>query len=231
MLWLALLFGCDPVVAETIAGTLLVGPYEGDGPVRGGTISIYDDAGRLFDSAPIGDGGRFEVTGPQGLPIVASIEGPGLVEAVFVGVLGIGRFDVEQGELYGWSTELMDDLRGRFGSCGAASGAVVAGEIRVFGAESPNGDPVVVTTGYASLADEDGNEYVPCYLDDEGAYDPGAGVTGETGEFAFFGLPAGDYTLRYGYEVAGIDVPAQLLITVRDEAILPMYPLFVDLLQ
>lgn len=230
MLLLAML-ACDPIVPQTITGNLRVGPYLGEGPVTEGDIRIYDGGGVFFDESPINPDGSFEVTGPQSLPLLAVVSGPGLIEASFAGVLGVGPLQVPEGEIYGWSTELMERLRAEFGACGEAPGSVVTGEIRLFGATDSSGSVLIVDEGTAVLYDNDDQPIQACYLNDQGMYDPDAALTGATGRFGFFGLDAGTYRLLYGYDLGGEAVEAELFLTVREEGITPLYPVFIDVPQ
>lgn len=223
------LFACDPVKPVTVTGNVRVGPFMGEGPVTEGRITILDGAGEFFDESPIGPDGTFQVTGPESLPLVAVVDGPGLVESTFAGVLGVGAFQVPEGAIYGWSDELMETLRSDFGACGSVPGAVIAGEIHLFGSEDSNGDVLRIDQGVATLYNTvTGAEASACYLDDLGVYDPDASLTGETGRFAFFGLDAGTYQLVYGYELGGTMVESELFLFVREDGITPLFPAYID---
>ena len=77
--------------------------------------------------------------------------------------------------------------------------------------------------------DADGASHTPCYLDNQGISLAEGAVTGDTGRFAFFGLPPGLATFTSAYTLNDISYdgePYDLLLPA--EGIAPLYPAWVD---
>lgn len=223
------LSGCQPTRYQPISGVINVGPYEGDGVATEGTVSILDTDLEVISSGPIGPDGSFEVTGIEGENLVARVDGPGFEAAHFSGHVGIGPLEVPEGEIFAWPTLASFEARTAFGAC-SVPGAMVPGEIRIFGVTDDQGVSPSLNNAWAFLYGSDGVEIPACYLDDEGVYDPAATRTGASGRFAFFGVPAGRYDLAYGYDLSDEYVVEHgVAIVVPEDGVVPLYPAWVDL--
>lgn len=224
MFWL-MMFACtsDPG-PQTLSGQLKVGPYEGEGLVSEGTITLLGDDLSVIDTQEVASDGSFELTGPAGSVVVAVVEGPGFVESWFPGRVGAGPTELTTGELFAWPESSDEAFVMPFGAC-AQDGPRVLGEIRFLNLEDDTGVHPVAETGYASLYDLDG-EWVAdaCYLDDAGAYDPASYDTGATGRFAFFGIDPGVYTMTYGFRIAADDIVEQeVWLAVPESGAAPLF--------
>lgn len=224
---LLLALGCVDTT-EPIRGTIRVGPGTVSPPADGATLTIYDDDLELYSRTETAQDGTFSVEGPRGGTVYAEVHGPDFVRSGFVGAVGQGPFDVPDGELFAWTNDAMDALRARYAGCAVQEGGVIHGELRLFGAEGDGGSPVL-RTGFARLLTSDG-AIEACYLDDQGiGWNEGAFITGETGQYALFGVEPGLHRIEFGYFIQEVPVLHELTVFVPEDGIAPQFPAWVDL--
>ena len=75
-----------------------------------------------------------------------------------------------------------------------------------------------------------GDEFEACYLMNEGdAWNPDAFNSGETGQFAIFGLDEGLYVLTVGYTMLGAEVyQISWEMLVPHDGVVPRFPIWVE---
>jgi hypothetical protein len=230
---LALFAACNPL-PDTIALTGVVGdtPYGGGGVVGGATVSVLDDAYAAVDSQDADSDGAFSVALPAGVLFYLTVEAEGYAPTAFSGVAGL--YDSAAPEGYPWvaSDAWMAELREEFAACPtvADAGTVVAGEVRGYISGVAYTDLGLIPTGTARVLTEDNVEYAACYLDDTGVSTADGTVTGATGRFAIFGVPAGPILVEVRYTDPGGVVPVEVFQFVApDTGLVPLYPALVQL--
>ncbi len=236
MLLLASILACEPSEV-TATGTVYAGPASAT-PAAGGTITIRDAEAAVFDSAPIGADGRFEVLTPADTDLFAEIAIDGSVPTTFAGQASISDFEAEPGALYG-----LPDLAERlapFAGCPGAdwdgdAGGIVLGEVRFSDLRDAGTGGLPVAPNAIVKVAIDGSEdqlVTACMLDDEGAWDPAATQVGATGQFVVTDLPPGIHQLRVGLAItdSGFDFDFYEL-WVPDGGASPWFPVAIAFLE
>lgn len=214
---------------EAIRGTIRMGPGTTAPPAAGATVTIYDQALQLHDQTVTEVDGTFEVRGPRGETVFAEISGSDLVRAGFVGAVGQGPFEVPDGDLFAFEVDRLNTLRSRFEGCASSEGGVIHGEFRLFGATGDEGSPIV-RTGFARLLTGGDDKREACYLDDAGlSWNEDSSISGETGQYAFFGVEPGLHEIEYGYFIQDFEVLHYIVVYVPEDGIAAQFPAWVDL--
>jgi len=199
--------GCSAAQTE-VTGRLLASRDAGAPPLEGATLTVVNrDNGAILDAADSGADGAFVLHVSQGTNLAVEVRGPELATATFPGVSGVeDRLELDDGTLYAVTLAELDAVRAQYAGCPGADsgGAVVMGEIRILElVDEITLEHPTTAVGRADTTAADGEQYIGCYLDDEGiAYDPERRVTGPSGQFANFGVPGGVHDLDVRYEFA-----------------------------
>lgn len=212
-------------------------------PLARGTITIYDQDGVAYATTSTDASGRFATVGPGGQTVFATVDGEGLATSSFTGITGapntgplvVALDEHQDSPLYGVLLTEVDELRATFAGCPGADGdgGLVFGEVRVIGITDPVTDEEpLVRTAVVSVLGEAEQEFQACYLDDAGeVYDPAAGVTGDSGRFAIFGVPTGLWTLSVSFSAfvdSDVETFSQLFVPDADVAVVPREPSWVE---
>ena len=232
-MWLLALLACAPeAVTVTISGQVDDIPGGGGIGVAQAAVSTTDGLGDPIDAATADAQGRFTANLLPSAPFTLEVQGEDTLPTVFAGLAGLDDLQVPDGFVFTRTAAAIEALRADHAGCptATAAGAVVEGEARVF----INIDPAdydtlpLVTTATVTVTDADGVDHAACYLADDGSADPAATVTGATGRFAVFGLPAGLATVSVVYTVdAEVSDLATFDIHLPADGVAPLYPLFV----
>jgi hypothetical protein len=123
----------------------------------------------------------------------------------------------------------LDAVRATFDGCDGAAGpgGVIEGEARLYIPGNDADTLPLVTTATVTVFDATGNEHAACYLDDDGTFDAGATVTGETGRFAVFGLDEGPVVVDIVYDTGETEPEVAYWRWVSDGGVVPMHPAWV----
>lgn len=236
--WLLLLSaGCTRIDEVVVRGEVeRLRDSRDDWPLVGGTVTIADALGEVYDEDTTDAGGAFVAIAPAGQTIFAAIAGEGLGVASFTGISGLQTtLEVGAGTLFGIHTSEIAALRDTFGDCPGVNddGGVAFGEVRVYGLSDPEtGESPLVTTANIRVTDDAGAEYTACYLNADGtAHDPAATVTGDMGFFAVFGLPTGVSTMQTSYtafEDETYDYFQPIWVPDGADVVVPRFPAYVE---
>jgi len=229
-----LLLGCDPMVTEVqMTGTVHDAPANEGNAVGEATVTSLNGAGEPFGVATTGSDGSFSVTVPAGAPFFVGVEKDGYVPTAFSGTSGVSDFDAGAG--YPWLSTLdwAATERARWEGCASYTdeGGFVSGQALAI---VPGTDDY---TSWPPLPDAEmlayvsGDEALPaCYLDDEGVVLAEGASTGMTGEYAIFGVPAGqvviELTVARGDGEAGTDL---FQFVAFEDGLIPVFPTPVEL--
>jgi len=231
-MWLLLLACADPLPAVVIEGKALDLPGISGLPVPGAEIETRDGAGEPFDAVTADEKGRFSAELRQSSAFTVTGSAAGFVPTAFAGLAGLDSIAIPNGFFYLRSAEQIAALREEHAACATAGdeGAVIEGEARLFINIDPDDYDTLplITTAQLTANGADGAVYTACYLDDAGLSDSTATVTGDTGRFAIFGLPAGLTTLRSTYTIGEEEKDeSAFTLWLQADGAAPLYPLFV----
>lgn len=207
---------------------------EASGPFADATVNVLDESGARYGEAVTGADGELVTRVPPSAVFHLVIDGADHVPASFSGQSGVSdRFKVEDGLLHGVTTAEFATWTDRFAGCpgvGEPGGAVIA-EPRVAELVDDDGVHPTVNAAVAEIWDPRSGEVIAtaCYLDDAGeAWDPDATLTGESGLFAIFGVPEGEWVLSVGLEVLpGSYTWDDTVIYLTDGGVAPRFPAWV----
>jgi len=232
---LVLLLACAPACTDhfdvEIQGVVLDGWDRSAGGLGGARVRTLDRFGDEVASTTSRSSGWFRLAADPGQLNLVAIDGDGLKTAVFQGNPGLNpRFRIPNGDVLAvtesrWLAELE-----RWEGCPDLDrgGALIARlEIEGFvGGE--DGEVIRIGSGYAEMRLADGRDVAPCYLDEDGDFDPAATRTGPTAMLLFTGLPAGEHRLQITYEpLERLERTFFYDVRLLDGAIAPRMPLYV----
>jgi hypothetical protein len=219
-----------------LEGVVHAEPYAQGLPLEGVSVVSRDGEHARFSSTRTDESGAFALDIAAGQDLFLELSLEGRVTTLFAGEAGLYDMDVGAGTLFVRDAEAHAALRASFGACGdPPEGGVVEGEVRVyFGGFSPENLPVA-DGAWVRITDAEGQEREACYLDDEGTWDAEALHVGETGRFAFFGLPPGPYMMHVAWGTrpeeggqAGDYSWLDYYLWAAEGATTPFYPAFVE---
>ena len=189
-----------------------------------------------------GSDGSFILSLPPAIGVALEVRAEGYATTIFHGNSPFsGELAVLDHDVFGVTEAELAAERARFAGCEGADGpgAVVFGEVRVFGLVDPiTGDSPLTSEGQVDVlaVGDDGDvsaTYGGCYLDEAGAaHDPTAEFTGESGRFAVFGVEPGLHELQAQWQA----VPGEWIANYypawvpagEEQVVLPQWPAWVD---
>ncbi len=233
-----MLLGCPQPIPETvtITGYVTNNPASEDVVVEA-RVTVMDLTFEATDSTETDEDGFFSVTTTAGAPVYFDLEADGFARTGFSGLAGVEDWTVPAGQLWLESEDDLSELEAQYAGCPGVGedGGVIAGEIRFYleGYQPDNGEWPLANTGFARAYSSEGESWDGCHLDETGSsYDPEALVTGDSGQYAIFGGPAGPVTLALGYVIEDVPVWAsEYHIFVPDGGIAPLWPSYVPFPQ
>ena len=231
VLSLLLLSACSPNEV-TVKGVVFSSYDSMDERLSSARVTIFDEDGTKFDTARADAKGNFEAQAPEGEYIHADISAEGFETASFTGVSGLSDvYRVEDGMLYGFSTEQRDEWETLFAGCPGlgSNGGVVLGEIRMLEL-TDNGEHPLVSGVAEGVSRNQKKTWKACYLDDEGvAYAPDATTAGASGRFAVFGIEPGTRILTVGWEyIPDVWSYSDTYVRITEDGVAPRFPSWVE---
>lgn len=196
------LSACAPEARDGVLTGIVTVDAEADSdPVPSARVRIFDASDARRDDVTTDEDGRFEAAIPWAGGFFVQIEHDAAVPTTFSVVSTSGAVEGGVGDLWLRTDEQLDQLRTSFSECPAVDqpGAIVEGQVKVYLPVAQVDDLPAITTARVTLTDPAGAEHTACYLDGLSQSAPDATVTGSTGRFAFFGLPAGVGVLHVEY--------------------------------
>lgn len=226
---LVLLAGClPPIGTVTMSGVVHDAPDSQGTLVEGVTVEVTNMEGVVTGTAVTDFDGSFSVLVPEGVDFFVAVRGEGYTPTHFSGVAGI--YDFQAGDGYPWIAPdaWVDDLREEFSACPTAQepGGIVTGEVRLYISGFPaSGTPLIDSAEVRVYGTSDDVVREACYLDDTGASLADGVVTGDSGRFAVFGVPAGFAAVEVLYnDPSGDEVSSHPQYILDEGGLVPMYP-------
>ena len=229
MMWMLLACQGFPEFV-TISGTVFDG-QEGESPVAGALIDVFDVAMESVDSVETDADGDFSAQARYGSYYFLSLSAEGFVTTGISGSVGPSDFAIPEGALWLRSSEDHEAFLTEFDGCeGIRDDGVLEGEILMALPAEDGLAKMYVETGWARAILSDGTEIEACYLGEEGEFDSSAEYTGPTGRFAIPGV-SGKMILRVGYDLGDatmfeglytIFVPENGVTTLYDSLWMPL---------
>jgi hypothetical protein len=224
------------VVGDTtqisVSGRLYDSPDADAGIVAGASVAALDAYGVEVDTATADDSGTFEVEVVSWDVFHLHLSADGYATTAWAGTAGESDIAADEGVLWLRSETDLDALRATYSSCPSVQdeGGVVEGVMRLYIPGQEDNDTLpLVTTGVVTAWTVDGVAYPACYLDAKGASDPDATSTGETGNFAVFGVPSGPISVELGYTTYGTTAESGwYFVWLPDDGVAPMHPALVE---
>ena len=230
LLMAACVVGDAPQIS--VSGRLYDSPDSDAGVVAGAQVTALDAYGVEVDAATADDAGEFSVDVVGWDVFHLHLQADGYATTAWSGTAGETDIIADDGVLWLRSEADLDALRATHANCPTAqdAGGVVEGVMRLYIPSQEDNDTLpLVTTGVVTAWTVDGVAYSACYLDDEGASDPEATTTGETGNFAIFGVPTGPISVELGYSTYGVAAESGwYFVWLPESGVAPLHPALVE---
>jgi len=239
---IALLFAaCTLEPSDTVMIGAVYSAHTDGVPVANATVETRNEMGEPLAIATTDNDGMFEVQLPSTQMFFVTVSGDDYVPTSYAGIAGTDALLLNEGELWLRSETKLDNIRQEFSDCDGfdTAGGVIEGEVRLLVVLQDDLESLpLVTTALLVAYDSNGIAHSACYLPED--EDPGgdtketeesnAQVTGSTGRFAFFGVPAGPTDIDIQYDFGGSEpVSSWHYVYVPEEGTVPMYPALVNL--
>lgn len=227
IIWFLIACGPEP------KATLFADVTDQDGnAISNPSIQVYDANGTPYGDGISGDSlGVFTTDLPVEDTFYLVIKADGYETHSFTGKSGSGEITTETGVLWLRTTEVANAIRAQFSDCPTTEGPFVDGQARIY----LNGfDELPVTITTATITVINGSEeHSACYMpeiDPETGAETEAEFTGESGEFAIFGLEPGLQQISLTTNMSGLQTePYSYNIFVPEDGSVPKYPLLVPI--
>ena len=209
------------------SGTALDGPGLEDA-----TLTSFDPDGKVVAEATSGADGAFEIAIPWGGVFAVVVEADGHVPTSMSGFGTTDTVLAPDGVVFARTEAWWDEQVELWAGCpGLEDGPAVEGILRAY--LPVPGDEVdtlpVVNTGSLTLDIDENSVQFPCYLDDDGVYDPDATVTGDTGRFLFAGTAPGWSIVKPSFTAEGAENPGiDQAVWIPETGVVSLDPAFVD---
>lgn len=155
----------------------------------------------------------------------------------FTGYSGEGDYTVPTGTLslrtFDESRASLSEFTDCYNETTLSTEAVIEGQARLFISGTATDDLPTMTTGTASLVEDDTSIADGCYLptsDEDGNIVSGS-ETGESGRYAIFSPPTGVAELSFTISVDGEQISYPYSIYVPENGIVPMFPTLIPFLE
>lgn len=223
---------CVDTFDVALQGLVLDGWDEDAPPASELTVQTLDEDGDEIDRATSAANGWFRVGAAPGVTNVVVIDGPEHVPTTFHGNPGLNpRFRIPNGEVFAVSEARWSEELERWEGCPTLEnegGVLLARPLFDGFIGGEDGEVVLVESSFATMFLNDGRALEPCYLNEEGVYDPLTFRVGIGGYLLVGGLPVGGHVLELTYEpVPGLERRYQYEIRLPPGAIAPRVPLLV----
>ncbi|GDX81187.1 hypothetical protein LBMAG42_29980 [Deltaproteobacteria bacterium] len=228
MIWL-LLLACDAETSSIVfSGEVQDAPGNAGKPVEGAAVVAQNREGAVVGEDETDADGAFAVTVDAGVSFFLTVSAEGYVPTSFSGLAGLSDYTSEAGLPWLATTEWVEEQKARFAACPTAGeeGTFITGQTLQFIAS------VADASSWPQLADvsvevlgSDGETDPGCYLDAEQVSLADGESTGETGEFAVFGVPPGGINVRATVQRSSGEAGTDVFEYVAPESgLIPMFP-------
>ena len=226
---------CLPTLSTTLNG--VVEDSQGN-PLNTPTIDVRLRDGGLYESITGNEDGRFTAIIPSYQNFFLVVSGSDTLSTSFSGFSGEGEFTIPSGTLWTRTPEEISALQEKYGSCytdnNSAFTGMIDGAARLYIDGQDVEDLPYMTTATASATDVYDQSFDGCYLpqiDEETGAEIPSEQTGDSGEFAIFGLKTGLYELNVQITVEGSTEDYPFVVFVPENGSTPMYPTLIPFLE
>ena len=226
LVWL-MMTGC--VETEFLISGEVTDARDGGAPVSGADVTLRDMNGERYSEATTDSDGRFEAAMPPQQLFFMVADAEGFVPTSFAGLSAAAPLEIIEGEVWLRNSSDLESIRATFDGCAPPTlgeGGIIEGEVRLYVLAGQESETLpLVTTATVTAFTADGVAISGCYLDDEGVSAPESGVTGETGRFALFNIPAGTISINISYDYGGAEPQEDWYVMYAPEGgVVPIYP-------
>ena len=230
----SLTMGCLPTMSASITATITDNNQE---VVPNPTIEIRAWDGSLLEELNGDETGTFQVNLPpyQEFFVIASSEDH--PPTSFTGYSGEGEYAVPNGTLWLRTFEEVNTVVSEFTTCAESDGAetgFIEGEAKLYISGTPVSDLPTLTTATASAEQNETMTYDGCYLptvDEESGEMVESTMTGDSGQYAIFGIPEGLTKLTVELDVDGELHEYPYWVYVPANGVVPLRPTLVPFLD
>ena len=233
-LLLSLIIGCLPTMSASITATVSDNNQE---VVPNASVEIRAWDGSFLETLETDDVGTFQVDIPpyqEFFVIVSSDDHP---PTSFTGYSGEGEYAVPNGTLWVRTFDEVESVASEFTTCSGneeVETGFIEGKARLYIAGTPVSDLPTLTTATASAEQNETVTYEGCYLpstDEESGEIVESDMTGDSGQYAIFGISEGLTKLTIELDVDGEVEEYPYWVYVPANGVVPLRPTLVPFLD
>ena len=232
-IWNAL--GCLPTLSTTLKGTV----EDSDGnPLNTPTIEVRLGDGTLYETIAGNPDGTFTAILPSYQSFFLVLSDDERSPTSFSGYSGEGEFNIPSGTLWTRNPVEITEVQNQYGTCfmdnHIEGTGFIDGAARLYIDGQNIEDLPLMTTATATATSMDDQEMTGCYhpdIDESTGDEIITTETGDSGEYAIFGLTSGVYQLNIQITVEGTTEDYPFVVFVPENGSTPMYPTLIPFLE
>ena len=230
----SLTMGCLPTMSASITATVTDNNQE---IVPNPTIEIRAWDGSLLEEINGDETGTFQADLPpyqEFFVIASSDEHP---PTSFTGYSGEGEYAVPNGTLWLRTFNEVENKANEYTTCDVTEEAetgFIEGQVKLYISGTPDADLPTLTTATASAEQDETSTFEGCYLpttDEETGEILESSMTGDSGEYAVFGIPEGLTKLTIELDIDGEVEEYPYWVYVPANGVVPLRPTLVPYLD
>ena len=234
MIILYTFLGCLPTMQASI--TAIIEDNNGL-PLSSAEVTVHRWDGSILSEVTTDSEGVFSSELPPYQVFYVVAETPNHPPTSFTGYSGEGDDNIPAGTLSIRSYEEVQLSLSDFGECytedNFETGSVIEGQAKLYISGTAVDDLPTMTTGTASIIEEDVTIADGCYIphEDEDGTNIESTQTGESGRYAIFSSPTGVTELTITITVDGEQISYPYSLYVPENGIAPLFPTLVPFLE
>lgn len=230
----SLTMGCLPTMSASITATIT---DNNQAIVPNPAIEIRAWDGSLLEELNGDATGTFEANLPPYQEFFVIVSSEAHPPTSFTGYSGEGEYAVPNGTLWLRTFEEVETVASEFTTCTGTEETetgFIEGKARLYISGTPISDLPTLTTATASAEQNETVTYEGCYLpstDEESGEIVESNMTGESGQYAIFGIPEGLTKLTIELDVDGEVEEYPYWVYVPANGVVPLRPTLVPFLD
>lgn len=231
---LSLTMGCLPTMSASITATIT---DTNQSIVPNPTIEIRAWDGSLLEELNGNQDGTFEAVLPPYQEFFVIVSSESHPPTSFTGYSGEGEYAVPNGTLWLRTFEEVNSLASEFTTCAntdIAGAGFIEGETKLYISGTLESDLPTLTTATASAEQNETVTYEGCYLpsiDEESGDIVESNMTGDSGQYAIFGIPEGLTKLTIELDIDDEVEEYPYWVYVPENGVVPLRPTLVPFLD